>query len=144
MSLLSDIMETVYPTISKDFRQQESMCICVEWKSCQLDLYFAKGCFVAKTFLLCVQEAEKLTFHSPQYVTKFKLNSSLRKYFSVFFILSFPSQFMLWNRIWLWNSSKKFSKFNCNFLGNNTQGKKTLFWWKRNVENVNNSYYFLT
>ena len=54
MSLLSDIMETVYPTISKDFRQQESMCICVEWKSCQLDLYFAKGCFVAKTFLLCV------------------------------------------------------------------------------------------
>ena len=134
MSLLSDIGEIVYPTISKEFRQQGGMCICVEWKSCQLDLYFAKGCFEAKTFFsLCgLWRKQKLTFHSPQYVTKFKLISFAKNIF--LFFISFVSVKSLFYSslkiiipicVLVFNfqlSSKKLSKFN---FGH----KSTIVWW---------------
>ena len=90
MSLLSDIMETVYPTISKDFRQQESMCICVEWKSCQLDLYFAKGCFGSKTFFSVCGRSRNFSF--PSICHQIQIDFFFEKYFSHFLLLFFPSK----------------------------------------------------
>ena len=70
----------------KDSDNKRAFVFVLNGKSCQLDLYFAKGCLVAKSLSLFVWKNQKLTFHSTQDVTKFKLNSSLQKYFFLFFI----------------------------------------------------------